>query len=73
MENGKTMGARRNFRRGGESTKKAPLKTKKAPPPPQKKNCAITVLRELGDMLPRENFNNGAPYDILDASQQGRV
>ena len=22
-------------------------------------------------MLPRENFNNGAPYDILDASLQG--
>ena len=30
------MGARRNFRRGGASPKKAPLKTKKAPP--QKKN-----------------------------------
>ena len=71
MENGKTMGARRIFVGGGENNKKAPLKTKKAPP--QKKNCAITVLRELGDMLPRENFNNGAPYDILDASQQGRV
>ena len=71
------MGARRNFRRGGASPKKAPLKTKK--PPPQKKKIEIllsptfTVLRGLGGMLPRENFNNGAPYDILDASQQGRI
>ena len=57
------MGARRNFRRvGGASPKKAPLKTKRPP-----------VLRGLGGMLPRENFNNGAPYDILDASQQGRI
>ena len=60
------MGARRNFRRGGGRTlKRPPLKTKKAPP---KK-----IERGLGGMLPRENFNNGAPYDILDASQQGRI
>ena len=38
-----SMGARRNFCRGGESPNKAPLKTKS--PPPKKKNCAITVLR----------------------------
>ena len=50
---------------GGASPKKAPLKTKKAPP---KKNW-----RGLGGMLPREKFNNGAPYDTLDASQQGRI
>ena len=36
------MGARRNFRRGGgASPKKAPLKTKKAPPPQNKKEIEM--------------------------------
>ena len=54
-----------NFRRGrwcGKSQKG---------PTPQKK-CATTVLRGLGGMLPRENFNTGAPYYISNAFQQGR-
>ena len=52
------MGARRYFRTGGRALKRPTL---------QKiiKICAITVLRGLRGMLPRENFNNGAPYDIL--------
>ena len=45
----------------------------KRPPPQKKGNCAITVLRGLGGMLSRENFNNGALYDILHAFQQGRI
>ena len=67
------MGARRNFRRRG-ALKRPPSRRKKPPPPKKKKlNCAITVLRGLGGMLPRENFNNGALYNILHASQQGRI
>ena len=58
-------GRPQEFLQGGANPKKAPLKTKKAP---QKK-----IERGLGGILPRENFNNGAPYDILDASQQGRI
>ena len=60
------MGARRNFRRGGRALKRPPSRRKR--PPPKKK-----IEMGLGGMLPRENFNNGAPYDILDASQQGRI
>ena len=52
----KLHGCPQEFSQGGASPKKAPLKTKKAPP--QKK-----IERGLGGMLPRENFNNGAPYD----------
>ena len=65
------MGVRRNFCRGGASAKKAPLKIKEAPLPKKNNsnrfeaNCAITVFRGLGGTLPRENFNNGAPYDIF--------
>ena len=57
---------------GGEPLKRPPSRRKR-PPPKKTKNCAITVLRGLRGMLRRENFNNGAPYDILDASQQGRI
>ena len=51
----KLHGCPQEFSQGGASPKKAPLKTKKAPP---KK-----IERGLGGMLPRENFNNSAPYD----------
>ena len=54
-----------NFRRGRWCGK-----SQKGPTP--KKKCATTVLRGLGGMLPRENFNTGAPYYISNAFQQGR-
>ena len=64
------MGARRNFRRGERAPKRPPQDEKGQPPPPQKKRiCLSAVFRGLGGMLSRENFNNGAPYYILDASQ----
>ena len=67
------MGTRRNFRRGGGRALKRPPSRRKRPPPKKKnKICDITVLRGLGGMLPREIFNNSAPYDILDATQ-GRI
>ena len=30
-------------------------------------------LMGLGGMVPRENLNNGATYDMLNASQQGLI
>ena len=62
-------------RGGGEeaSLKMTPTQDKKGHPPPPKKECAITVFRGLGGMVPQENFNNGALYYISDASQQGHI
>ena len=50
---------------GLASLKKAPFQ--------KIKKCAIIVLRGLGGMVSRENFTNGAPYYILNASQQGHI
>ena len=65
------MGVRRNFCRGRGRALKRPPQDKKGSPPKKNNNnkfvanCAITVFRGLGGTLPRENFNNGAPYDIF--------
>ena len=45
---------------GGGKLQKDPPEHKKGPPPQRNIKCAITVLRGLGGMVPRGNFNNGA-------------
>ena len=59
-----------NFVGGGEP-QKGPPQDKKGPPP--QKSVLYHRSWGLGGMLSRENFNSGAPYYILDASQQGRI
>ena len=59
---------------GGSEPQKGPNQDKKGPPQKNlKKYCASIVLRGLGVMLSQENINSGAPYYILDASQQERI
>ena len=58
---------------GGGRASKRPPSGQKRPPLQKFKKCAITVFRGLGGMVPRENFNNGAPYYNLNASQLGHI